>query len=268
MMAKQKRNKSIKKQQIFAFAKHYRRALYLLIPVIVAGLYLNAANNHFYHRLHSAGLLWPQNRENYVVGSNGDPKVSYVALGDSLTAGVGAPSFEKSYAYSIAGTIANSGREVVVTPLATPGFKSKDIVEKHLDTAIALQPNIVTVLVGVNDVHGMSPSTKEFQNNYETIISRLKAETNASIYVVAIPYIGSDNVIWHPYSDYYGIRTKMFNTSIARLATKYGVSYVNLYDATLPYAHKSSSYYSKDDFHPSAEGYELWAKVIARDISN
>lgn len=268
MMAHTKKTTKPAQKKQLTLIKRYKKALYLVVPILVFGIYLNVANNHFYHHLHSAGLLWPQNHANYTVGNGMGKKLSYVALGDSLTSGVGAPNFESSYSYNVAQRIVKPNQQIELTPLSTPGFKAKDIITTHLDTAVAMQPNLVTVLIGVNDVHGMSPSAKEFQKNYETIVRRLKTETKADIYVIGIPYIGADNLIWQPYSSYYGVRTKMFNKIIRDLADKYGVHYINLYNASLPYAHKKSNYYSKDDFHPSATGYDIWAEVIARDINH
>jgi lysophospholipase L1-like esterase len=267
MMAKAKKQRLTTKQKIFASIVHYRRALYVIIPILLIGLYLNTANNHFYHHLHTAGLPWPQNQTSYIIGDGTEKKIAYVALGDSLTSGVGAPKFEESYAYAVAKKINKPNQQIVLTPLSTPGFKSKDIINKYLDRAIALHPDIVTIFIGVNDTHGMSPSTKEFRYNYETIVSRLKNETSAKVYAVAIPYIGANSLIWQPYSSYYNARTKMFNKNILDLTQKYNATYIDLYTVSLPYAYKQSNYYSKDDFHPSAVGYELWAKVIARDIS-
>ena len=242
MMTKAKKSAKHANKKYFVHITHYRRALYLIVPILLIGLYLNVANNHFYHHLHTAGLPWPQNYAHYTVGNGTEKKISYVALGDSLTSGVGVPSFESSYTYNVAQRIVKPNQQIDLTPLSTPGFKAKDIITTHLDTAIAMQPNLVTVLIGVNDVHGMSPSAKEFQNNYEKIVRKLKTETRADIYVIGIPYIGADSLIWQPYSDYYGMRTKMFNKTIRDIADKYGVHYVDLYDASLPYAHKKSKY--------------------------
>lgn len=266
VMTKSKKTKNKAQPQLLKRLWH-PKLFFAVVPILLIALYLNVANNHFYHRLHTAGLPWPQNKTSYIIGNESSQKTLYAALGDSLTSGVGTQSFEASYPFAVAKQIVKPNEHIDLRPLSTPGFKSKDIIDEYLQEAVLLKPKIVTVLIGVNDVHGMSPSQKEFQDNYEKIVSRLHNETNAKIYAIGIPYIGTDNLIWPPYRNYYSERTKLFNKSIRAIANKYNATYIDLYTPTLPYASKSSRYYSADDFHPSAEGYALWAGVIARDIN-
>lgn len=245
----------------------WRALLIVAAPLILFGLYLNTANNHFYHRLHTAGLVWPQNESSYELGNTSGPNLKYVALGDSLTSGVGADTFSQSYSYLVAQRMVSPGGSVSLTPLATPGYKAPDIISQYVDKTIALQPDVITLLIGANDVHGMRPSTSEFNASYTEIVSKLQENTKAKIYTVAIPVIGTDAVLWQPYRYYYATRAQQFNEIIKDVSQKYGATYVDLYSATLPYAHKNSSYYSRDEFHPSNVGYAVWAEVIARDIS-
>lgn len=245
----------------------WRALLIVLVPLIALGLYLNTANNHFYHRLHTAGLVWPQYEPTYLLGDTSGPSLKYVALGDSLTAGVGADTFSQSYSYLVAQSLVRPDSSVTLTPLATPGYKAPDIISQYVDKTIALQPDVITLLIGANDVHGIQPSTNEFNASYTEIISKLQENTKAKIYTIAIPVIGTDSVIWQPYRYYYATRAQQFNEIIKDVSQEYGATYVDLYSATLPYAHKNSSYYSRDEFHPSNVGYATWAEVIARDIN-
>lgn len=266
MKKKTQHSKTNRIDTFTTFLKRYKFAFILVLIAFAVLMYLNTANNHFYHRLHTAGLVWPQTKERYTVGPSTGDKMTYVALGDSLTSGVGAPTFEQSYPYMVAEKIAESNKQVTLVPLATPGYKTTDIIREYLDKTSAFKPDIISILIGVNDVHGFEPSAAEFRKNYETIIRRLKAETSAEIYVIAIPNIGTKSLIWPPYNQYYSARTQTFNSALSQLSQTYGVGYIDLYSPTQPFAANSSSYYSKDDFHPSAEGFALWATVIADDI--
>lgn len=268
MMVQKKITRYSLSQKSMSWAHHWRKLLYVLSILLLGLVYLSIANGYFYVRLGTAGLAWPQTSASYLIGDISGTRQVYVALGDSLTSGVGVQSFNQSYAYRIAQQIAAKGTSIKLTPLATPSYKSIDIINHYLDSAIALQPDIVTVLIGVNDVHGMLPTARQFSNNYETIIRRLKTETKAKIYAIAVPYIGTNGIMWPPYRGYYSLRTQAFNRSIQELAQKYAIHYVDLYTATLSYASSPSGYYSTDEFHPSSEGYAIWAGAIAHDINN
>ena len=268
VMGNERKTRKSKSKSLVGAARKHQKVLYFVIPPILVLLYLNTANNHFYHRLHTAGLVWPQNQPMYKVGEGKGKVISYIALGDSLTAGVGASGFEHTYSYLVAKKIIQPNQTINLTPLSTPGYKSVDLINYHLDQAIQLKPDIVTILVGVNDVHGLGPSARGFHQNYETLVRRLDTETKADIYLIAIPYIGTDSLLWPPYRNYYSARTKTFNNIIEGLAKQYGARYIDLYSNTIQYAKKNSPYYSKDEFHPSAEGYAIWASIVAHDINN
>ena len=267
-MKKQNNNARISAYSTKQFIHRNRVILLCMATVMLFALYLNTANNHFYHRLHTAGLPWPQNQISYTLGDVTQPSIKYVALGDSLTSGVGAQSFDETYSYRTAQQILKPHQSIILTPLSTPGYKSIDLVNHYLDKAVEIQPDIVTILIGVNDVHGLGPSQSEFKTNYETLIRRLSTETHARIYAIAIPFIGTDELIWTPYRQYYSSRTKTLNMVIRKLSDKYSVGYIDLYSNTIDLTDKPSTYYSRDDFHPSSEGYKIWSKIIADGINN
>lgn len=255
------------KKKLLTFVKQFRVAISIFSALLLIAVYLNTASNHFYHHLHTAGLVWPQYQSSYTVGSPAETELSYVALGDSLTSGVGAETFDKSYSYLVAQQIVKPDQSITLTTESYPGYKAIDLINHNLDATVKLQPDIVTILIGGNDVHGFGPSANEFRANYETLIRRIHTETKADIFAISIPYIGKNSLIWPPYKNYYSARTITFNSIIKDLSTKYGIHYIDLYTPTLPYANASSHYYSKDDFHPSPDGYALWAGVIARAIN-
>src|SRR3982074_2955062 len=79
--------------------------------------------------------------------------IRYLALGDSYTTCTG-PSGPAHSWPAIVGTrlTAQSGREVEVTNPAVNGFTTLDLIEKELPYVERLQPDLVTILIGVNDL--------------------------------------------------------------------------------------------------------------------
>ncbi|MFA6995380.1 MAG: SGNH/GDSL hydrolase family protein [Patescibacteria group bacterium] len=192
--------------------------------------------------------------------------IVYVALGDSLTAGVGLSNYNDSFPYLLARRFGKSDQAVTLKDRATPGTKTEDLLDKLLPLAIKDGPDIVTVLIGINDIHGII-SADNFKNNYDRILSRLTKETSAKIYVINLPFIGADTLVLPPYNYLLDARTKEFNKIIKQLANKYSVSYIDLYTPTVALFKTSGAHYSVDLFHPSATGYKIWADIIYDNIN-
>ena len=246
------------------------RKKYLLIVValiIIIGIYMNLSYSHIYKKIDDASLKSPDQNQTYVLGYGiGAESITYVAMGDSLTAGVGVDNYEKSFPFLIAKNFAATGNDVVLKDRAFPGARTSDLKGDLLEQTIKDQPSIVTLLIGVNDIHG-NISKSEFKSNYEEILSRLTKETKAKIYVINLPFIGGTDLLRFPYNFYFDYQTKQFNEVIKNLAENYNVKYIDLYSQTVDEFKKEGDHYASDSFHPSAKGYEEWAKIIYASIN-
>lgn len=246
------------------------RKKYLLIVValiIIIGIYMNLSYSHIYKKIDNSALKSPDQQQTYVLGYGINAEsLTYVAMGDSLTAGVGTDNYEKSFPFLIAKNFAASGNDIVLKDRALPGMKTVDLKGDLLEQTIKDQPNVVTVLIGVNDIHG-NISKSEFKSNYEEILSRLTKETKAKIFVVNIPFIGGTNLLKFPYNFYFDYQTKQFNEVVKNLAENYNVKYIDLYSQTVGAFKKEGDHYSTDSFHPSEKGYAQWAKIIYDGIN-
>ena len=134
-----------------------------------------------------------------------------------MTAGVGVLKYEESYPYQLAQKIAAGKDNIILRDRAYPGARTQHLLGNLLNAAVNDQPDIVTVLIGVNDVHG-NVSKKKFTQNYSEILNRLKTETKARILVINIPYIGTDSLLFPPYNSYFKYQTIEYNKIIKKLA--------------------------------------------------
>jgi lysophospholipase L1-like esterase len=237
---------------------------YLLISLVFVALaiYLNRAYARIYSTIDQAHLLAPDKLGTYVIGDNkSSTSLTYVALGDSLTAGVGTTKYQESYPYLLTQKLAGNQTKLTLINLALPGFKTKDIINNSLKTTIADNPDIITLLIGVNDIHG-NISKIAFQKNYQQILQELTTKTTAKIYVIGLPQIGSNQLLWFPYNYYFRWQIKNFNQVIKQLAIQYKLIYVNLDTPTAQVLKNNGPAYSIDSFHLSAFGYESWAQII------
>lgn len=217
--------------------------------------------------LNRVGLKVPSVQNSYIFNEvDSGENLIYAALGDSLTSGMGLNKYENSFPYLLAKDLFLDGKKVSLKNFSYPGYRTDDLIENLLDQAIASNPQIITLLIGVNDIHGFY-SQEKFKKNYQFILDRLTKETKAKIYVISLPYIG-DDVFVAPFNYYSSQRTAEFNEIIKELARVHNIKYIDIAEPTKTIFSQDKSYYATDEFHPSAAGHALWEKIIFNDIKN
>ena len=181
--------------------------------------------------------------------------INYVALGDSTGVGVGAK--EGGYVARLFKRIQVERPGTTLTNLCFSGSTSQDVLSEQLDRGITLQPTLVTLGIGINDIgHGVA--LEQFAENYETILSQLRAKTGAFILVTNIPDISAAPSIPQALRDEIGQRIVLFNWRIADTARKHGVAVFDIYSSTHKTLASHPEFFSADGFHPSDAGYEHW----------
>ncbi len=235
----------------------------LLLAIFV--VYIYSANAFIYYRIRQGNLIEPTVKELPMNNSN-LATTTYVALGDSLTAGAGVFNYEETYPYLIASKMIKSGENVILDNFSVSGYKTRDLINELLEPAIATNPDIVTLLIGVNDIHN-HVGKDEFKKNYQVILERLTTETRAKIYLINIPYIGSNTAIVPPLDYFFETETDEYNKIIKDLAKQYNLEYIDLKTPTKDLFKIDGPHYSVDSFHPSAIGYDLWANIIYDSIN-
>ncbi len=192
-------------------------------------------------------------------------EVKYVALGDSLSAGVGSPTVNETFVYQYALDLSEAYGKVNLLNLAQPGGTTVHVMKTQVPQTVEENPDYITLLIGTNDIHNKR-TIDDFRENYQYILNELLTKTDAQITVINIPYLGSDKVIYPPFNFLLNSRTKQFNEVISSLAGSIAnndrIRLIDLYTETYTLSKQSQSYYSSDLFHPSSEGYILWGERI------
>jgi lysophospholipase L1-like esterase len=156
-----------------------------------------------------------------------------------------------------------TGRKVEVTNPAVNGFTTLDLIAKELPLVNRLKPDLVTILIGVNDlVRGRS--TGEYRASLATIYDEVAGLRLPEGRVIAIS-IPNWSVV--PAARLYGgperIRelTEMFNQLAREESTARGFKWI---DITAPSVAGlgSAGWISSDDLHPGDSQYAAWAEVI------
>ena len=237
----------------------YRNLLILILVLIAGGIYLNRAYAHIYSKFDSMTMPAAE-----VIQIDPMDTKKYVALGDSLTAGMGASNLENSLPELIVSRFKSKGINYSITNLAVPGAVSSDVVDKQLLPAVEQSASLATVFIGTNDVHNFV-SEKVFIDNLQAIVSQLKASGRTNVVVINLPYLGTDSLVLPPYNWYFDFQLGNFNNDINGVCAKEQVQCLDLH-AYSQKAFTDKSFYSADEFHPSDKGYQAWANFIADNI--
>jgi lysophospholipase L1-like esterase len=189
--------------------------------------------------------------------------VRYVALGDSYTIGTSVRDDERWPNQLVARAPALGLSLQLVANLGVNGFTSCDVIEIELPRLPALRPELVSLLVGVNDVVQGVPADV-YRANVVDILEAVTALVGRErVLVVTTP----DYTVTPAGADYGGPATqsaaiRRLNAIITELAAARGIAVVDILDISLEAA-DDRSLVADDGLHPSGAQYARWVDRIA-----
>lgn len=147
------------------------------------------------------------------------------------------------------------------------GNRTGQLFDRIYADGIAFQPDVISILIGINDVWGRSKhniltTDAQIALNYRCILERIKNETNAKI-VVLSPF-----VLDAPGGDVVREDTKKLVSIVKMLADEFADVYIPL-DELFEEALRSQPeplYYSFDGFHPNENGRKFIGEIYAKAI--
>ena len=142
------------------------------------------------------------------------------------------------------------------------GNRTDQLFDRLYPDAIAFEPDIISILIGINDIwhrHGsarIETTDEQFATNYRAILERLKKQTNAKI-VMLSPFLldNEEKETWRP-------EVERLLPIVRSLAAEFADAYVpldKLFEDALK-AQPEPQYYSADGVHPNANGAEFIGK--------
>jgi acyl-CoA thioesterase I len=194
--------------------------------------------------------------------------VRYLALGDSYTIGTGASSSTHSWPSIIAERLRRqTGQEVELTNPAVNGFTTLDLIRKELPEVRRLKPDLVTILIGVNDlVRERTPA--DYRASLVRIYDEVKKERapDGRVFAVSIPN-WSVVPAAREYGDPEQIRhlTDTFNDIAQEEAVERGFGWIDITAASLS-GLGTPDWIASDGLHPGDNQYAAWAEVIWHSI--
>jgi lysophospholipase L1-like esterase len=248
-----------------------KKTIIIVLILFFAASYLFIAKWFIYHRIGSAALKASDDRHMYVFNDSLIPtpttRLVYVALGDSLTSGVGVNAYEESYPYLLAQKIAATSTKVTHLNFSYPGARTEDALRDLVPNAVNVRADVITILLGTNDVMNGKVTDSQFRNNYEALIKAFVEGNKVKINLISIPYIGSNSLFLPPFNYYYREKINRFNLIIKELAMQYNLNYIDLTTPTAQFSSQVSDYYAKDDFHLSRVGYVYWSNILYDNLN-
>jgi acyl-CoA thioesterase-1 len=185
----------------------------------------------------------------------------YVALGDSYTIGTSVDMHER-WPDQLVRSLGDPSPFELAANLAVNGYTSSDVIHRELPAIAQLQPEFVTVLVGVNDVVQGVPIAA-YDANAAAILDRLGQRLPSDrILTVAVP----DYTVTPAGADFGDPARQRaaivaVNAIMARLSAARGVRFVDIFDIS-ERASQDRSLVSGDGLHPSGAQYALWVERI------
>jgi lysophospholipase L1-like esterase len=186
----------------------------------------------------------------------------YVALGDSTVEGIGATSSSTTYVAQIHQRLKAVYPAARVANLGAGGATSADVVARQLERAVKLDPQLITLSIGPNDITTRVP-VGTYERNLAAIFGRLTTETRAVVVANLLPDLAvTPRFRAHEAKPTVARLTVEFNEALARQGRRHGVELVDLYAPSRVEVPAQPELISRDGYHPSDAGYARWAELM------
>jgi lysophospholipase L1-like esterase len=187
------------------------------------------------------------------------PEKRLLAIGDSIIAGVGAPTLDDALVGQTATALASrlNGR-VRWQAFGVPGFNSRKVLDSLLPRLPGEAADFIIVSVGVNDITGVK-TISTWRANLRQLLSRLLAHSpGAMIGIAGMPPMHGFPLLPQPLRAVAGLRAHSFDQVGQAVARSFDrVVHVPVDFDPDP------AMFAADGYHPSAESYRLFGEAMA-----
>ncbi len=196
----------------------------------------------------------------------GKEPFTFVVLGDSTAAGVGAGVTERSFPVFLTQRLAEEeGVAVELIVVAESGARVDDMVNEQVDAAVAADPDLVLVAIGANDVTHLT-GLDSIRENTRLFVQRLRDE-GLPVIVAGAPDMRAP-AFYEPLRSMVGWRGRAVTDAIEESAAAAGATVIPLADKTRAFfISNPDEAYSSDRFHPGPAGYERWAQALFPEVA-
>ena len=150
--------------------------------------------------------------------------------------------------------------EMSFTNLAVRGYRARDAIQRELPEAIALQPDLITVFIGGNDVL-LTPRLDgaRFADELDQLLAPF-ADPSVTVVLSTLPDLAAVSPLPPPLRGQLRRRVETVNEVIRQAAHRYDTVLLDAWAEPRILRHAMWSF---DRIHPSAAGHRLIAASVA-----
>jgi acyl-CoA thioesterase I len=190
--------------------------------------------------------------------------IKYLALGDSYTIGTGASSEARNYPSLLAARLKEAtGHEVAVTNPAINGFTTVDLIRTELGYVGKLKPQLVSTLIGVNDI----VQRRRAEQYRTSLIEIYDSIANLGLPAGRVAAISIPDWSVVPAASNFGDPTRLrrttsaFNDIARHEAMSRNFLWIDIQEVSTS-SPSTRGWLSADDLHPGDVQYAAWADAI------
>jgi len=192
------------------------------------------------------------------------PPIRYLALGDSYTIGTGLADQSENFPAQLGRRLGEAtGTDVTVVNLGVNGYTTADLIREELPVARASAPDLVTVLIGANDL--VQGSDEESYRRHLREIYQAIAQFGLSVgraAAISIPdFSGVPGAAGFGTPANLRARIEAFNQVARSEAGRHGLAFIDITDLSRSGTDRAD-WLAADGLHPSAEQHRAIAARV------
>jgi len=192
-------------------------------------------------------------------GDTAGQELRLVILGDSTGAGVGVGAVGEAVGGQLAQRLARRGWRVRLAGVAVSGSRCRDL-GPQVSRALLGQPDIAVICIGANDAL-RGARLPSIRRDLGRAVGRLQS-AGVHTLVGTCPDLGAARALGQPLRTLAGRRGRQVAVASASATRAAGGEPIDIGRITGPVFRADPGTLSEDCFHPSADGYRLWAEAL------
>ncbi|GGN27670.1 lysophospholipase L1-like esterase [Actinoplanes campanulatus] len=204
------------------------------------------------------------------MGPQSAPPLRLVLLGDSAAVGVGVEWLSDTVGGQLARLLADGSaetgqRHVLLSSVGVAGSRSSDLATQVARSLLGDRPDVAVVLIGTFDAaSGRGP--EDAADHLGQAVRRLRS-AGVQVVVGTCPDLGAARSMAPPLRQIAGLVGRRMARAQARAVTEAGGVVVDLAAETGAVFRADAGTLCYDGFHPSADGYRVWAHALYPAVS-